>query len=65
MPSSGMLHRVVLVRADVSEERLASFIRVDAISELRTLFLRSVLRLPVTANVEEWCLLGCNAVRIL
>jgi hypothetical protein len=33
---------VTLVRADVSEERIASIIRV---------FLRSVLRLPVTANV--------------
>jgi hypothetical protein len=28
MPSSGMLHRVAIVRTDVSEERSASMIRV-------------------------------------
>jgi hypothetical protein len=32
--SSGMLHRVALVRTDVSEERSASFIRVTRIGEL-------------------------------
>jgi hypothetical protein len=38
MPSSGMLRRVVLVRADVSEEISASIIRVTRIGELgRTL----------------------------
>jgi hypothetical protein len=42
MPSSGMLHRVPLVRTDVSEELSASFIRV---------FLRSVRQLLVTASV--------------
>jgi hypothetical protein len=31
---SGMLHRVALVRTDVSEELSASFIRVTRISEL-------------------------------
>jgi hypothetical protein len=36
MVSSGMLHRVVLVRTDVSEERSASFIRVTRIGELGT-----------------------------
>jgi hypothetical protein len=42
MPSSGMLRRVDLVRADVSEERSASFIRVIRIGELgRTLGLTS------------------------
>jgi hypothetical protein len=39
-----MLHRVALVRADVSEELSASFIRV-------LVFLRSVRRLLVTASV--------------
>jgi hypothetical protein len=34
--SSGMLHRVALVRTDVSEERIASFIRVTRIGELGT-----------------------------
>jgi hypothetical protein len=36
MPSSGMGRRVVLVRTDVSEERIASIIRVERISELGT-----------------------------
>jgi hypothetical protein len=58
MASSGMLRRVALVKADVSEELSAFFIRVTRISELETtpavtsnrLFLRSVLRLLVTAS---------------
>jgi hypothetical protein len=53
-----MLHRVVLVRTDVSEELSASFIRVTRIGELGTtlavtsnlLTLRSVRRLLVTAR---------------
>jgi hypothetical protein len=36
MVSSGMLRRVALVRADVSEELSAYFIRVTRISELGT-----------------------------
>jgi hypothetical protein len=36
MASSGMLHRVALVRTDVSEELSASFIRVTRIGELGT-----------------------------
>jgi hypothetical protein len=36
MVSSGMLRRVVLVRADVSEELSSSFIRVTRIGELVT-----------------------------
>jgi hypothetical protein len=59
MVSSGLLHRVALVRNDVSEEHSASFIRVTRIGELgttqaatsnlRTLrsFLHSVRRLLV------------------
>jgi hypothetical protein len=51
-----MLHRVALVRTDVSEERSASFIRVTRIGELGTrkyqvVFLRSVHRLLVTDSV--------------
>jgi hypothetical protein len=52
MASSGMLRRVALVRTDVSEERNASIIRVRRICELGILvFLRSVRRLLLTANV--------------
>jgi hypothetical protein len=43
MVSSGMLHRVALVRTDVWEELSASFIRVTRISELET-------TLAVTSN---------------
>jgi hypothetical protein len=57
-----MLHRVALVRTDVSEEHSASFIKVTKIGELETtlavtsnrrtlVFLRSVRRLLVTASV--------------
>jgi hypothetical protein len=34
MPSSGMLRRVALVITDVSEERIASIIRVIRVGEL-------------------------------
>jgi hypothetical protein len=37
MPSSRMLRGVTLVRTDVSEEYIASIIRVKSISELGTL----------------------------
>jgi hypothetical protein len=55
MASSGMLRRAALVRADVSEELSAFFIRVTRIGELGatlavTSFLRSVRRLLVTAS---------------
>jgi hypothetical protein len=49
-----MLCHVVLVRTDVSEELSASFIGVTRIGELGTalsVFLRSVHRLLLTANV--------------
>jgi hypothetical protein len=48
-----MLHRVALVRTDVSEELSASFIRVPRIGELGTTLAvtNSVRRLLVTASV--------------
>jgi hypothetical protein len=57
MASSGVLRRVALVRTDVSEELSTFFSRVTRISELGTklavnfVFLRSVRRLLVTANI--------------
>jgi hypothetical protein len=64
MPSSGMLHHLALVGTEVSEECIASIIRVKRISELGTtltvtrnrgmkyiLFLCSMLGLLVTDNV--------------
>jgi hypothetical protein len=60
MASCGMLHRVALVKTDVPEELSVSIIRVTRIGELgttpavtnnrRTLLLRSVRRLLVTAT---------------
>jgi hypothetical protein len=61
MSSFGMCRRVTLVRTNVSEERIASIIRLTRIGELGTLAVTSnrstlvtaniVLRLLVTANV--------------
>jgi hypothetical protein len=40
-----------LVRADVSEERIASIIKATIIGELETTLAVTVLRLLVTANI--------------
>jgi hypothetical protein len=61
---SGKLHRVALIRTDVSEERIASVIKVTRIGVLGTMlaltsnrnmlhivFHRSVLQMLVTANI--------------
>jgi hypothetical protein len=52
MQSSAMLRPVALVRTDVSERRSASMIIA-----IRTVFLRSVLQLLVTANVVHRALI--------
>jgi hypothetical protein len=54
MACSGMSHRVVLVRSDVSEELSASIIRVTRIGELGTMLaITNMCRLLVTANVHS------------
>jgi hypothetical protein len=55
MPFSGMLRRVDFVRTNVSEERIASIIRMTGIGELGTTLAvasnrSSLLQLLVTAN---------------
>jgi hypothetical protein len=47
MASSGMLRRVAVVKTDVSQEFSTSFVRVAS----HLVFIRSVRRLLVTANV--------------
>jgi hypothetical protein len=48
-----MSRRMALIRTDISEEPIATIIRVTRISELGTTLaiIRSVLRLLVTANI--------------
>jgi hypothetical protein len=57
MAYSGMLHRLTLVRTDVSKELSASIIRVTRIGELGTLAVtsnrRSLPRLLVTGNLPS------------
>jgi hypothetical protein len=51
MSSSGILHPVAFLRTDVSDKPIASIVSVTEIGELLLVFLRSVLRLLVVANV--------------
>jgi hypothetical protein len=53
MPSSGTLHRVALVRTDVSENCSASIIRVTRIGELGTM-------LVVTSNRRKLQKILCH-----
>jgi hypothetical protein len=57
MPSSEILRRVTLVRTDVSEECIASIIRVITIGDLGTTIAitsnRNTLQLLVTASVAS------------
>jgi hypothetical protein len=54
MASSGMLNRVALVRADVSEESGAFIIGVIRIDELGTLVVTSNIRTQ-RASVASYC----------
>jgi hypothetical protein len=65
-----MLHRVALVRTDVSEELRAPFIRVKRIGEVGTtlahlLFLRSVRRLLETASVVPSSLILVTLMKVV
>jgi hypothetical protein len=55
MASSGMLHRVVLVRTDVSEELSTSFNRVTRIGELGTMLVTAsvVPSSPILVTLME------------
>jgi hypothetical protein len=55
MPSSGMWRRIALVRTDVSEDRIASVIRVKRISELGTLAVSSNRSIFLHPFVKRWC----------
>jgi hypothetical protein len=50
--SSGMLRRVALVRTDITEEPIASFIRVTRISELRTILAATGDRRTLRINTK-------------
>jgi hypothetical protein len=56
MPSSGMLHRETLVRIDVSEEHIATIIRITGIDELGTALAitSNRLRLRRSASVASY-----------
>jgi hypothetical protein len=52
MPPSGMLHRVALVRTDVSEESSACIFRVTRIDELGTTLAVTSNRCTLRRNVS-------------
>jgi hypothetical protein len=55
MPSSGVLHCVILLRTDVSEELIASIMRVTKIGELgKTLAINSNIS-SQGASVASYC----------
>jgi hypothetical protein len=53
MVPSGLLHRVALVRTDVSEEPGASFIRVTKVGELGTTQAATSNRRTLRRNTEQ------------
>jgi hypothetical protein len=54
MPYSGMLRRVALIRTYVSEEHIASLIRVERISEQETLAV-TINRSTLRSLVARYC----------
>jgi hypothetical protein len=67
MASSGMLRRVVLVRADVSEELSASFIRVTRIGELGTTLVTAsvVPSSPIIVTLMKGPLETLSAIKLI
>jgi hypothetical protein len=53
MASNGMLHRVAIVRTDVSEGHSASFIRVTKIGELGTMLAVTNNRRTLRATLQR------------
>jgi hypothetical protein len=61
MSSSGMLHRVALVRTDVQEELSNSFIRVTRIGELGTMLALTRNRRTLRRNTKcTWFTDSCH-----
>jgi hypothetical protein len=55
MPSSGTIRHLALIKTDVSDESIASIIRVTRIGELGTLLIRTTRR-----NIPEDSILHTN-----
>jgi hypothetical protein len=64
MASSGMLHRVALVRTDVSEELCASFIRVTRIGEPRTTLAATSKPMPAAKKYHLVLLLSVRRLLV-
>jgi hypothetical protein len=66
MPSSRMLRPVALVRTDVSEERIASIIRMTIIDELGTTLAvtsnRSILQINALQETRVWASTVCYGI---
>jgi hypothetical protein len=63
MVSSGMLHRVALVRTGVSEELSASFIKVTRVDEIGTMLDIILHRRNIASAYEIIFVIGHNHLR--